>query len=62
MTQKYEVTFGYSLSLPQKNEQKSLGLNCFSKKSHSNYYNILYTHIQTHTEEKKLYKVKFFES
>lgn len=23
LTQKYEVTFGYSLSLPQKNEQKN---------------------------------------
>lgn len=43
--------------------EKSLGLNCFSKKKKNlTVIIILYIHIQTHTEKKKLYKVKFFES
>lgn len=43
--------------------EKSLGLNCFSKKkkSHSNYYNILYIHIQTHTEKKNYTKLSFLK-
>lgn len=42
--------------------EKSLGLNCFSKKKYLTVIIIIYIHIQTHTEKKKLYKVKFFES